>query len=75
MEFFEIGSVGLEGTALMEEVSLESGFEVSGLEVSHFFLQLADMDVEVSVTFLAPCLPAHCHVPHHDANGLVSNIS
>jgi hypothetical protein len=32
------------------------------------FLLSSDLDVELTATFSAPCLPAHCHVPHNDDN-------
>ena len=47
------------------------GFEVSDAQatpsVAHSLLLLeVDQDVELSVPFLAPCLPACCHVSHHN---------
>ena len=39
--------------------------------VVHILLLLPlDLDVEFSAPSSVPCLPGHCHVSHHDDNGL-----
>jgi hypothetical protein len=61
-------------------VSLEVGFEVSeaqgrsslSLSLSpplSLFLLPTDPDVELSASYLVPCLPACCHVSRHDNDG------
>ena len=55
-------------------MSLGKGFEVQKLKpglVAHSLPLLSvDQDVELLAPSLIPCLPAHCHVSHHDNNEL-----
>jgi len=54
-------------------VSLGVGFEVSDAQARphvSLFLLPADQDVELEAPSPAPCLPARCHISHHDYNGL-----
>jgi hypothetical protein len=55
-----------------ESVSLGVGFGVSNAQARSsvlLFKSPSDLDVELSATFPAPCLPAHRHAPCH-VNGL-----
>lgn len=62
-------------TLLEKCVSEEVGSEVflCSPRVTHSFLLLpADQNVELSAPSVAPGLPVHGHVLHHDDNGLTS---
>lgn len=60
-----VKEVGRWGWALRFQKSMQ------GLSLSLFPLP-EDQDVELSATSPAKCLPAHCHTPYHDDNGLTS---
>ena len=58
---------------LEEQHHWKGGLRFSKTQViSHGSLLLlpVDSDVELSAVSLALCLPAYCHVTHHDDNGL-----
>ena len=58
---------GLGGVALLEEGCHWVGSEVSRVSL---FLLPVDLDVELSATAPAPCLPVYSHASCHDDNGL-----
>ena len=54
---------------------MEVGFEVLHVQamlivIDSPLLLSADQDLEFSTSSSAPYLPAHCHAPHYDDNGL-----
>ena len=57
--------------SVRETVSLKVDFEVSKAHTKpkvSFFLCLTDLDVELSTTSLATCMPACCYASYHDDN-------
>lgn len=71
------GFVEADMTLLEKCVNVEVGSDVFYAQASprvtqSFLLLPADQNVELSASFVAPGLPVHGRVPHHDDNGLTS---
>ena len=61
--------------SVRENVSLKVDFDVSKAYTKpkvSFFLCPADLDVELSTTSLATCMPACCYASYHDDNLTIS---
>ena len=74
MDPLDLGSGTIRKCGLVgENVSLEVGFQVSNAQArpSVFLFLLPDhLDVELSATSPAPCLPVGCHTSPHNNDGL-----
>lgn len=66
------GFVGVGMASLEKCASVGVGFEDSDAQDTIQYLSAFPIAYKIGLSATSPvlCLPAHCHAPHHDDNGL-----